>query len=95
MNLNCVLGDSNLICYLFVKHPGDNFGDNSPSRQVLLEAVLEIHRMRPLLDLLSYPERCVIGGYMADTKTIIEQAYSAFNERDIDGALALMAEDVS
>src|ERR1700761_8349620 len=32
---------------------------------------------------------------MADTKTIIEQAYSAFNKRDIDGALALMAEDVS
>jgi hypothetical protein len=32
---------------------------------------------------------------MADTKTIIEQAYSAFNERDIDGALALMTEDVS
>ena len=32
---------------------------------------------------------------MADTKTIIEQAYSAFNKRDIDGALALMAQDVS
>src|ERR1700730_15716249 len=32
---------------------------------------------------------------MADTKTIIEQAYSAFNERDIDGALALMTQDVS
>src|SRR5215475_2453939 len=32
---------------------------------------------------------------MADTKTIIEQAYSAFNRRDIDGALALMTEDVS
>ena len=32
---------------------------------------------------------------MADTKTIIEQAYSAFNKRDIDGALALMAENVS
>jgi hypothetical protein len=32
---------------------------------------------------------------MADTKTIIEQAYSAFNQRDIDGALALMTEDVS
>lgn len=31
---------------------------------------------------------------MADTRTIIEQAYSAFNERDIDGALALMSEDV-
>ena len=27
---------------------------------------------------------------MADTKTTIEQAYFAFNERDIDGALALM-----
>jgi hypothetical protein len=24
---------------------------------------------------------------MADTKTLIEQAYSAFNKRDIDGAL--------
>ncbi len=32
---------------------------------------------------------------MADTKTIIERAYSAFNQRDIDGALALMTEDVS
>jgi hypothetical protein len=32
---------------------------------------------------------------MADTKTLIEHAYSAFNERDIDGALALMTEDVS
>jgi len=32
---------------------------------------------------------------MADMKTLIEQAYSAFNKRDIDGALALMTEDVS
>ena len=32
---------------------------------------------------------------MADAKTIIEQAYSAFNKRDIDGALALMTHDVS
>jgi len=32
---------------------------------------------------------------MADAKTLIEQAYFAFNERDIDGALALMTEDVS
>jgi hypothetical protein len=32
---------------------------------------------------------------MVDTKTILEQAYSAFNQRDIDGALALMTEDVS
>jgi hypothetical protein len=32
---------------------------------------------------------------MAGTKTIIEQAYSAFNKRDIDSALALMAQDVS
>ena len=32
---------------------------------------------------------------MADTKTLIEQAYSAFNKRDIDGALALMTPDVS
>ena len=32
---------------------------------------------------------------MADTKTILEQAYSAFNKRDIDGALALMTQDVS
>jgi hypothetical protein len=35
------------------------------------------------------------GVYMADTKTLIKQAYSAFNKRDIDGALALMTEDVS
>ena len=32
---------------------------------------------------------------MADTKTMIEQAYSAFNKRDIDGALELMTQDVS
>jgi hypothetical protein len=32
---------------------------------------------------------------MADTKTLIEHAYAAFNKRDIDGALALMTEDVS
>ena len=32
---------------------------------------------------------------MAQTRTMIEQAYSAFNRRDIDGALALMTEDVS
>jgi hypothetical protein len=36
-----------------------------------------------------------IGEEMADTKTLIEQAYSALNQRDIDGALALMTEDVS
>jgi hypothetical protein len=30
-----------------------------------------------------------------NTETLIEQAYSAFNKRDIDGALALMTEDVS
>src|SRR6201996_9204716 len=32
---------------------------------------------------------------MTNTKPLIEQAYSAFNKRDIDGALALMTEDVS
>lgn len=32
---------------------------------------------------------------MADTKKIIELAYSAFNKRNIDGALALMTQDVS
>ena len=32
---------------------------------------------------------------MVDTKAMIEQAYSAFNKRDIDGALALMTQDVS
>ena len=32
---------------------------------------------------------------MADIKTIIEQAYSAFNTRDIERALALMTRDVS
>jgi len=32
---------------------------------------------------------------MANSKTIIEQAYSAFNKRDIDGALVLMMVDVS
>ncbi len=32
---------------------------------------------------------------MADTQTVIAQAYSAFNLRDVDGALALMSENVS
>ncbi len=32
---------------------------------------------------------------MANTNTLIAQAYSAFNRRDIDGALALMSENVS
>lgn len=32
---------------------------------------------------------------MAETQTLIVQAYSAFNRRDIDGALALMSETVS
>jgi hypothetical protein len=32
---------------------------------------------------------------MADAQILIEQAYSAFNKRDIDGALALMTHDVS
>src|ERR1700679_4278919 len=35
------------------------------------------------------------GGPMANTRMLIAQAYSAFNQRDIDGALALMAQDVS
>ncbi len=32
---------------------------------------------------------------MADPRTVIEQAYSAFNQRDIDIALTLMTPDVS
>jgi ketosteroid isomerase-like protein len=32
---------------------------------------------------------------MKDAMTLIEQAYSAFNKRDIEGALALMTQDVS
>lgn len=32
---------------------------------------------------------------MKHTNTLIEQAYSAFNQRDIDGAVALMTPDVS
>ena len=32
---------------------------------------------------------------MENVKTIIKQAYSAFNKRNIDGALVLMTEDVS
>ena len=32
---------------------------------------------------------------MANTQTLIAQAYSAFNRRDVDGALALMSESVS
>ncbi|HKD09191.1 MAG TPA: nuclear transport factor 2 family protein [Bryobacteraceae bacterium] len=32
---------------------------------------------------------------MTDTESIIKRAYAAFNERNIDGALALMTQDVS
>src|SRR5580698_10250924 len=32
---------------------------------------------------------------MANTETLIAQAYSAFNRRDVDSALALMSENVS
>lgn len=32
---------------------------------------------------------------MADTKALIERAYSVFNKRDIDSALAVMTEDVN
>ena len=32
---------------------------------------------------------------MADTKTLIERAYAAFNERNVDGALAFISDDVS
>jgi hypothetical protein len=32
---------------------------------------------------------------MADNRTLIAKAYAAFNQRDIDGALALMTESVS
>jgi hypothetical protein len=32
---------------------------------------------------------------MADNQTLIAKAYAAFNQRDIDGALAVMSENVS
>ena len=32
---------------------------------------------------------------MANTQTLIAQAYSAFNQRNIDGVLALMSQNVS
>jgi hypothetical protein len=32
---------------------------------------------------------------MANTQTLIAQVYSAFNQRNVDGALALMSENVS
>src|ERR1700741_2482990 len=35
------------------------------------------------------------GGFMPNTLTLIAQAYSAFNRRDIDSALAFMSENVS
>src|ERR1700735_1065821 len=36
-----------------------------------------------------------LGGFMANTQTLIAQTYSAFNRRDIDSALALKSEIVS
>jgi hypothetical protein len=38
---------------------------------------------------------CTTEGFMASTQRLIAQAYSAFNHRDIDSALALMSEKVS
>src|ERR1700679_2860253 len=38
---------------------------------------------------------CILEGFMANTPTLIAHAYSAFNHRDIDSALALMSESVS
>jgi hypothetical protein len=35
------------------------------------------------------------GGLIANTQTVISQACTAFNRRDIDGALAFMSENVS
>ena len=35
------------------------------------------------------------GGFVPLTKTLIAQAYSAFNHRDIESALALMSENIS
>jgi hypothetical protein len=35
------------------------------------------------------------GGFMANTQTLIARAYSAFNHRDIDSALAFMSENVN
>ena len=32
---------------------------------------------------------------MANTRTLLAQAYSAFNQRNVDGVLALMSENVS
>lgn len=40
-------------------------------------------------------ERMYSGGFMANTETLIAKAYSAFNRRDINSALALMSENVS
>src|ERR1700689_378201 len=45
----------------------------------------------------TYPKMhiCTPRGFMPDTGTLLVQAYSAFNRRDIDSALALMSENVS
>ena len=36
-----------------------------------------------------------LEGLMANTQTLIAQAYSAFNRRNVDGALAFMSDNVS
>jgi hypothetical protein len=38
---------------------------------------------------------CDSGGFVSNTQRLIAQAYSAFNHRDIDSALALMSENVT
>jgi hypothetical protein len=42
-----------------------------------------------------YNTRGDFGEFMANTQALIAQAYSAFNDRDIESALALMSENVS
>ena len=34
-------------------------------------------------------------GHVADTQILVAEIYSAFNQRNVDGALALMSKDVS
>jgi hypothetical protein len=38
---------------------------------------------------------CTPEGFVPNTQTLLAQAYSAFNHRDIDGALVLMSDNVS
>ena len=69
--------------------------DRSRARACVERLLIGIRRPHPDPIHKNGSQTEVVGGSVADTKTVIKEAYSAFNRRDIDRALALMTQDVS